>query len=273
MPSVFEACRAFLWPADESRRVRRSVTLIICAIVSPLLAGLAADAFSPSGVAVLWFAPPIFLIALWGGLAPAALTILVSLMAFDYWILPPRHSLILTQASDLWMAAGLAPCAALASILGFRLRAQWRTIRRQERRSDALRLLSHAVVAQGPVEGVYAAAADALSRAYEAPAVVLIDREGQLVLAGASRGASVGAGDLIAARWALDNNAPAGLGNAVGAESLYDFWPLSTPNLSAVLGVERQPGGSEDGLRDGVVELVAGYLLAGARQRPFYVVR
>ncbi|WP_275052060.1 hypothetical protein [Caulobacter sp. SSI4214] len=40
-----------------------------------------------------------------------------------------------------------------------------------------------------------------------------------------------------------------------------------------MLGVERQAGGSEDGLRDGVVELVAGYLLAGARQRPFYVVR
>ncbi len=273
MASALDAGRAVLWPAGETRRVGRNLALFACSLVTPLIAGLAADAWTPGPVAVLWFAPPIFLIALWGGLLPAALTIFASLAAFDYWVLPPRHSLVLTQASDLWMAAGLIPCALIASVLGFRLRRQLRTIRNQERRSDALRLLSHAVVAQGPAEVVYAAAADALAKAYEAPAVVMIEREGALVLVAGSRGAEVAAGDYEAARWALDNNAPAGLACEAGAASAYDFWPLTTPTLSAVLGVARKPGGSEEGLRDGAVELVAGYLLAGARPKPFYVVR
>jgi len=273
MSSVFDASRAILWPADDTRRPWRRLTIFACGVIASLLAGMAAGAFTPGPVAVLWFAPPIFLIALWGGMTPALLTILVAMGSFDYWVLPPRHSLILTQASDLWMAIGLAPCAAIASFLGFRLRRQLRTIRRQERRSEALRLLSHAVVSQGPAEGVYAAAADALARAYETPAVVLVDKDGELALAAGSRGAAIADEDLHVARWALANNTPAGLSCEEGVGSRYDFWPLSTPTLSAVLGVERRPGGSEEALRDGVVELVAGYLLAGARPRPFYVVR
>jgi two-component system sensor histidine kinase KdpD len=271
MSSVFDACRAMLWPADG--RPWRNPAVFACGVVAPLVAGVAAGTLTPGPVAVLWFAPPIFLIALWGGMAPALLTILVSMAAFDYWVLPPRYSLVLTQASDLWVAIGLAPCAAIASFLGFRLRGQLRTIRRQERRSEALRQLSHVVVSQGPAEAVYAAAADALARAYETPAVVLVDEGGRLRLVAGSRGSGVTEADLRAARWALANNAPAGLSCEEGVGGRYDFWPLTTPTLSAVLGVERKAGGSEEGLSDGVVELVAGYLLAGVRSRGLYLVR
>lgn len=256
--------------ALSGERLRRGLILIAASVAAPLMAGWIAGSFPQGSVAVLWFAPPIFLIALWGGLAPAALTIFVAVMAFDYWVLPPYRSFYLTQASDLWMALGLAPCAAIASFLGVRLRRQLNTIRRHERRSDALRLLSHAVVSQSSSEAVHFAAANALSRAYEAPAVVLVMEEGALTLGGASRGATVDAQDLTAAAWALANNSPVGLGCAVVAASAYDFWPLTTPTLSAVLGVGRGAGGSEEGLRDGVAELVAGYLLASSRPRPSF---
>ncbi len=252
----------------------RRALLYACSVAAPIAAGVAAGMFAESPVTALWFAPPIFLIALWGGMAPASVTMLVALAAFDYWVLPPHHSLILTNISDLWLAMGLAPCAAIASLLGMRLRRQLRTIRRHETRSDALRLLSHAVVSQGGSEAIYFAAANALSRAYGASAVVLVGAAQGLEMVGGSRGATVEAGDLRAAGWALANNAPAGLACEAGGQSRYDFWPLTTPNLSIVLGVERADGGSEDGLRDGVVELVAGYLLACARPpRPLQVVR
>ena len=271
-----DARHDLLWPDVRwagHQRLWRGLILMACSIAAPILAGMLAGRFAGGAVTALWFAPPIFLIALWGGMAPAAVTIVVALIAFDYWVLPPHHSLILTHVSDLWMAMGLAPCAAIASFLGVRLRRQLRTIRKHERRSEALRLLSHAVVAQGPAEAVYGAAADVLSRAYEARAVILVGAGGTLELAGGSRGASVGEGDLRAADWSLVNNAPAGLGCEVGAASRYDFWPLTTPTVSIVLGVERREGGSEEGLRDGTVELVAGYLLACARPKPLYVVR
>ena len=268
--------RSLLQPPEGKGRwgrLPRLLALIAFAVAAPVAVGFAAGHSASSPVMALWFAPPIFLIALWGGLAPASLTILVALIAFDYWVLPPRRSFNLTQASDLWMAIGLLPCAAIASFLGARLRRQLRTIHRHEMRGEALRLLSHAVVSQEPPEAVYFAAANALSRTYAAPAVILIAAGGALELAGGSLGASVSEGDLNAARWALANNAPAGLGCEAGLGSRYDFWPLTTPSLSAVLGVERKDGGSEDGLRDGVVELVASYLLACVWRRPLRVVR
>lgn len=256
-----------------AERLWRWPLLLFISVAAPLAAGWIAGRFMPSSISVLWFAPPIFLIALWGGLAPAALTILVAVVAFDYWVLPPYKSFYLTQASDLWMAAGLVPCAAIASFLGVRLRRQWRAIRKHETRSEALRLLSHAVVAQGSPESVYFAAANALARVYEAPAMVLVAFGDRLKPVAHSRGGEVEEGDLTAAAWALANNSPAGLGCEVGAGSRYDFWPLSTPTLSIVLGVQRKAGGSEEALRDGVVELVAGYLLANARPRRLQVVR
>ena len=261
-------------PISSARRFWRWLLLLGCSVAAPIVAGAAAGGFADNPVAVLWFAPPIFLIALWGGMGPASVTILVSLLAFDYWVLPPHLSIALTDISDLWVAVGLVPCAAIASFLGVRLRGQLKTIRQHERRSDALRLLSHAVVSQGSSETIYFAAANALSRAYEARAVVLVSVAGALTLAGASRGATVDAGDLRAAGWALANNSPVGLGCVAGSETPYDFWPLTTPTLSAVLGVERKASGSDEGLRDGVVELVAGYLLASSRPQPsFHVVR
>ena len=271
-----DACRSLLQrPEGQGRygRLLRRSAMVVCAVAAPVAVGMAAGHAASSPVMALWFAPPIFLVALWGGLAPASLTILVALIAFDYWVLPPQRSFNLTQASDLWMLIGLLPCAAIASFLGARLRRQLRTIHRHEMRGEALRLLSHAVVSQEPPEAVYFAAANALSRTYAAQAVVLIAAGGALELAGGSPGASVSEGDLNAARWALANNAPAGLGCEASLGSRYDFWPLTTPTLSAVLGVERKEGGSEDGLRDGVVELVAGYLLACVWRRPLYVVR
>jgi|GEM_PF-2967888 len=271
-----DAWRSPLWLDAKAPRAERfwlGSLLILVSVAAPILAGWAAGRFAHSPVAALLFAPPIFLIALWGGLAPAALTILVAVAAFDYWVLPPYHSLFLAQASDLWMAAGLAPCAMIASFLGVRLRRQLRTIRRHETRSEALRLLSHAVVAQGSPESIYFAAANALARVYEAPAVVLVAFEGQLQPVARSRGADVGEGELAAAAWALANNSPAGLACEAGAGSGYDFWPLNTPTLSVVLGVGRKGNSSGEGLRDGVVELVAGYLLANAPPRRLYVVR
>jgi len=268
--------RGALWPGAgtlRAERLRRGLILVLVSVIAPIAAGWVAGRFTQNPIAALWFAPPIFLIALWGGLGPAVLTIVVAVAAFDYWVLPPYRSLFLTQASDLWMAAGLVPCAIIASYLGVRLRRQLWTIRRHETRSEALRLLSHAVVSQGPPEAVYFAAANALSRAYGAQAVILVATGGSLELAGGSRGASVSESDLNAATWALANNAPAGLGCDASTGSHYDFWPLTTPTLSAVLGVERKEGGSDEGLRDGVVEMVAGYLLAGVGKRPLYVVR
>jgi len=269
-------CRSLLERAEGNGRppwLLRHSALIVCSVAAPIAIGVVAGHSASSPVMALWFAPPIFLVALWGGLAPASLTILVALIAFDYWVLPPQRSFNLTQASDLWMAIGLLPCAAIASFLGARLRRQLRTIHRHEMRDEALRLLSHAVVAQEPPEAVYFAAANALARTYGARAVVLVAAGSGLEVAGSSPGASVTEGDLNAARWALANNAPAGLGCEASLGSTYDFWPLTTPTLSAVLGVERKEGGSEDGLRDGVVELVAGYLLACVWRRPLYVVR
>ncbi|WP_297513334.1 DUF4118 domain-containing protein [uncultured Caulobacter sp.] len=242
----------------------RVALLYACAVAAPVVAGMAAGLFDNNPAAALWFAPPIFLIALWGGMAPAAVTMVVALAAFDYWVVPPRNSFMLTNLSDLWILVGLAPCAAIASYLGMRLRRQLTTIRRHETRSDALSLLSHAVVSQGGSEAIYFAAAQALSRAYEAKAVVLLADEHGLKMVGGSRGATLEADDFRAADWALANNVPAGLASEAGGRSRYDFWPLSIPGQSIVLGVERKAGGSEEGLRDGVVELVGGYLLASS---------
>jgi two-component system sensor histidine kinase KdpD len=111
-------------------------------------------------------------------------------------------------------------------------------------------------------EAIAAAAAQALGRLFQAPAVVLIDHEGELALAAGSGGAELGPADEEAARWVAASRLPTRAGVYPADDARFDFWPVVTPQRrQCVIGVRF------DGLVDGrpeaperMVEIVGGYL-------------
>jgi len=132
--------------------------------------------------------------------------------------------------------------------------------------ATALQALARSLVAATGGEGSAQASAQALARLFQAPAVVLLQGETELAVAGQAgvqdAGGELSPADREAASWALAARMPTRGGAYPVEASAYDFWPVVTPQRQqAVIGVSislGEAGRPENPER--LVEIVSGYL-------------
>jgi K+-sensing histidine kinase KdpD len=264
-------------------------------IVSPEMDGTAADAIPPArtpaalgyGLSVLLvaaagivafvvdhivstpnlslvFVLPVIVAALSFGWGPALISAMLSVAVDDFFFVDPRMSFRVASPSDLWALALLLVVAAIASTVGAQSRGRALANRRAAEQAEALHSLAHAVIEAQPTSALLKVAAAALSRIFDAPALVLAEKAGKLWPAATGGGAQPSAADLEAAHWALAND-KATRGEAYPFDqAAFDFWPVQTPaSHRLVLGVKLE-GVSGGRPRDPgrQVDLVAAYLSA-----------
>ncbi|HEX3363903.1 DUF4118 domain-containing protein [Phenylobacterium sp.] len=222
----------------------------------------------------LIFVLPVIVAALSFGWGPALIAAMLSVAIDDFFFIEPRFTFRVASPSDVWALALLLVVAAIASTVGAQSRGRALAARRAAQQAEALRGLAHAVIEAEPTSALLKIAATALSRIFDAPAVVLAEKAGKLWPAAANGGATLSAADQEAAHWALANDKPTRGETYPFDQAAFDFWPVQTPaNHRLVLGVKlvglsggrpREPGRQ--------VELVAAYLSAatarGAGAKP-----
>jgi K+-sensing histidine kinase KdpD len=99
---------------------------------------------------------------------------------------------------------------------------------------------------------------------FDAPAVILAEKAGELSPAAGSGAASLSTADQEAAQWALANGKPTRAETYPFDQAAFDFWPVLTPtSRRLVLGVKftESPDGRPKA-PERLVDLVAGYLAA-----------
>lgn len=242
------------------------VVALLAVGLASIFAFLAEHIIAAPNLALV-FVIPVLVIAIAYDLGAALLSVIASVAAFDLFFVTPRYSLAVASPTDLWAIALLGLVAVLTSGLAARSRRRGLDAEREARRAEALRSLAHKVVEGAPRSAITVAAAETLSRIFEAPAIVAIARDGDLGARASTDAAKLSKADEEAARWALQNGLPTRAQSFPFDAARFDFWPVKTSDgQAAVLGVEDGPREQTRAEAERYVELVGVYLLAGVAQ-------
>ena len=228
------------------------------------------EALVPASNLTLVFVLPVLLAALGFGWGPALVSAVTAVAAFDFFFTAPRQTFRVDSASDIWAMSLLLVVAAITSAVAATSRRRALAAEEAARRAEALHRLAHLVVDGGTGTAVSAAAAEALTQIFHAPAVVLLERGDRLETMAVAGAATLSPADHQAAQWALDNKLPTRGETFPFDTAEFDFWPIRRgAGAGVVLGVGLVAG-REDHLVKPTryVEMVGAYLAAGLSQEP-----
>jgi two-component system, OmpR family, sensor histidine kinase KdpD len=148
------------------------------------------------------------------GRAPALLTATLNVIAFDFFFVPPRYSLAISDAQYLVTFAVMLTIALVIANLMSSVRQQTRVSGARERRTALLYAMSRELVATRGIESLARVAVSHVAEVFQCQAVVLLpNRDGKLTYPqDAPLEKSLRGADLAVAQWVLDNGRQAGLG-------------------------------------------------------------
>ncbi len=148
------------------------------------------------------------------GRGPALLTAALNVVAWDFFFVPPRYSLAISDVQYLVTFAVMLTIALVIANLMASVRQQTRVAGARERRTALLYAMSRELVATRGIESLARVAVSHVAEVFQCQAVVLLpNAEGKLIyprdppLEMSLRGA-----DLAVAQWVVDHGRQAGLG-------------------------------------------------------------
>jgi two-component system sensor histidine kinase KdpD len=148
------------------------------ALVAVVIAALVAWGFQRAGLSEanksVVFIPAVIAAAILGGLGPGIFAAVLSVLAFDFFFVPPYYTLVVQDVEYVVTLLVLAAVALLVGTLAARLRRQVDTARKRERRLEVLYRLSRALSDVSGVRTLAHAAERELSSIFESKVAVCI---------------------------------------------------------------------------------------------------
>ena len=148
------------------------------------------------------------------GRAPALLTATLNVVAFDFFFVPPRFSLAISDAQYLVTFAVMLTIALVIANLMSSVRQQTRVAGARERRTALLYAMSRELVATRGIEALTRVAVSHVAEVFQSQAVVLLpNADGKLSYPrDPPLDRSLHGADLAVAQWVADHGKQAGLG-------------------------------------------------------------
>ena len=170
--------------------------------------------------------------ALVGRRGPAVFTSLLSAFAYNFFFIPPLHTLILANPWYWVTVAALALAGILISTLVVRIREQAESARQREMRTTTLYALSKELAAAGNPEQIARTAIAHLKGVIREPVLIFLpDPDGRLChlpqYNDAPLFASLQSQDWAVAQWVFEHRQVAGFGTEALPSSPWLFVPLS----------------------------------------------
>ena len=234
----------------------------LVALAAVVVAALVAWALQKAGLSEanrsVVFIPAVIAAAMLGGLGPGIVAAVLSVLSFDFFFVPPYHTLVVEDAQYVITLLVLAAVALLVGTLAARLRRQVETARKRERRLEVLYRLSRALSGASGVEALAQAAERELSSIFlSSVAIYLPGPDGALRLVSATpEGGTDGGSTRVragtppglagsvwetpaAASWVLERGAVAGAGTGSFPQVRALYVPMVTAQgAMGVLAVE-----------------------------------
>ncbi len=208
------------------------------------LALLLRDMLGVTSVA-LTFLTAVLVSAVFYGLWPALLASFASVVAYNFFFLPPLYTLSITDPENVVTLFFFAMTAVITSNLMARVRAQAITARQRARTTDELYQFSRKLAVTANLDDLLWAAVHQIALMLKVHVVILLPDNGSLMVrAGYPPEDRLDDADLGAAIWCWERNRPAGRGSDTlpGARRL--FLPMQTGRGAlGVIGIDREQSG------------------------------
>ncbi len=197
-----------------------AVCLLTTVLSLPLLSFL-----SLANIVVLFLLGVVLVAVRWGR-GPAALSAVLNVVAFDFFFVPPRFSMAISDAQYLVTFAVMLVVGLLTGQLTANLRFSARIAASRERRAQALFELTRDLSGALLIRQVAELGEAAVQRSFGGEARVLVaDAADRLLLEGALRGGI----DASIADWTFHHDQPAGLTTSTLPSHAWHYVPLKAP--------------------------------------------
>ncbi len=185
--------------------------------------------------------------AVTGGLAPSLYASVVSVLAFNYFFLPPLYTFTISDPENIVALVVFAVVAVIASNLTARVRAQALTARARAKTTEDLYLFSRKLAGVVTMDDLLWATAYQIAAMLKVHVVLLLPEGGRVtVRAGYPPEDVIEDADLAAAVWAWENGRATGRGADTLPGAKWLFLPMRTGRgLVGVAGIDT--GGSGGG--------------------------
>jgi two-component system, OmpR family, sensor histidine kinase KdpD len=186
------------------------------------------------------FLPAVVLAAMWWGLGPGILAAVASVLAFDFFFVPPYYTFAVRDVQYLITLLVLAVVALLVGTLAARLRRQVQTSRSRENRLEVLYRLSRALSGVSGVHQLALAAQHEVATILGGPVNIYLPHGSILeaVVSGDGENAA-SPHELAVATWCYEHGQIAGKGTDTLPNARAFYLPLTTPQATVgVLAVE-----------------------------------
>ena len=157
-------------------------------------------------------------------------------IAFDFFFTEPYYSLTMTKPSEIWAAVLLFVIASIVTSVAAQSRRRAMEAREAAERAQALQALAHTVIEGRSQSQILQAAATALHRIFRAPAAILMQCENRFEAVATAGSAQITEASRRPRGGPSSHDTPEGIPIHTGG--LFDSWPISTPAVNCVLGVD-----------------------------------
>lgn len=170
------------------------------------------------------------------GRGPSILASLLSVLAFDFFFVPPYLTMAVSDTEYLLTFAGLFGVGFVISELANRIRDQAELAERRRIETTSLYGLSRDLSASNSLESILQAIMNNIAQTFDRDVVVFLpDRTGKLQPTASTPDFKTGENELAVAEWAFEHNQPAGRGTDTLPAAQARYLPLRT--ASSIIGV------------------------------------
>jgi two-component system sensor histidine kinase KdpD len=202
----------------------------ICAFVAPYI--------SPTNLIVIYLLSTV-LAALFLGRGPAIMASILSVMAFDFFFVPPQLTLAVSDTEYILTFLGLLAVSLVISYLTAQVREQADAAQRRENQTAALYDLGHDLTAAIGLEAVATTIIEHIGETYSREVAIFLSMDGKLNLYKSTPGLEVSENELAVASWAFEYDHEAGRGTDTLPEASMLYHPLKTTRgVIGVLGIK-----------------------------------
>ncbi len=177
----------------------------------------------------LVFLTAVLAVAATYGPLPSLLACVLSVLAYNFFFLPPLYTLTIADPENVVALFFFAVVAVIVSNLAARIRAQAVTARQRASTTEDLYLFARKLAGTAILDDLLWATVFQIASMLKVNVVLLLPRDGTVSVRAAYPPEDIlGEADLAAAKWAWENNRPAGRGadTLTGAKRL--FLPMRT---------------------------------------------
>lgn len=201
------------------------------------LSVLIAPIISPTNLVVIYLLS-VVLAAVYLGRGPAILTSFLSVVAFDFFLVPPHFTMAVADTEYLLTFLGLLVVGLIISQLTAQVREQAEAAQRREIQATALYELGRDLAVTAGQEAIAKTIIARISQTFSREVAIFLPKENSLKVFEVSPGTIVNDNELAVATWVFDHGQTAGRGTDTLRDATMRCMPLKTTRgVIGVLGV------------------------------------